>query len=92
VVEPAASGLPRTRDHPASVYLTSNEDAENRQHGNRAPESMKRLQPFIIADDQVTERADYTVLTPEGEQGGTSETIWHKQPDGSWKVTRLIVT
>lgn len=47
---------------------------------------------FIIADDQVTERADYTVLTPEGEQGGTSETIWHKQPDGSWKVTRLIVT
>ena len=31
-------------------------------------------------------------LTGEGEQGGTSETIWRKQQDGSCKVTGLTVT
>jgi ketosteroid isomerase-like protein len=47
---------------------------------------------FEITADQVTERANYVVGVPEGEQGGMSKTIWTRQADGSWKVTRLIVS
>lgn len=47
---------------------------------------------FIIADDQVTERAPYRLLTAEGEQAGNTQTIWKRQADGSWKVIRFIVS
>jgi hypothetical protein len=47
---------------------------------------------FVITADQVTERANYVVAGIEGDQGGSSETIWTRQDDGSWKVTRLIVS
>ena len=48
---------------------------------------------FNIADTQVTERAGYTVATPDaGEQSGTNEMIWSKQSDGSWKVVRLTIS
>jgi hypothetical protein len=47
---------------------------------------------FIIADGQVTERASYVVAIPEGEQAGTSVTMWTRQEDGSWQVTRLTIT
>lgn len=47
---------------------------------------------FVITADQVTERANYVVEGMEGDQGGMAETIWTRQEDGSWKVTRLIVS
>lgn len=47
---------------------------------------------FVITEDQVTERANYVVAVPDGEQGGMSKTIWTRQKDGSWKVTQLIVS
>jgi len=46
---------------------------------------------FLIADDEVMERASYVVVTPDGEQTGATETVWKRQEDGSWKVARLIV-
>jgi ketosteroid isomerase-like protein len=46
---------------------------------------------FLIADGQVTERASYVVGTPDGDQQGSTETVWKRQDDGSWKVTRMIV-
>jgi ketosteroid isomerase-like protein len=47
---------------------------------------------FVIADGRVTERSSYTVVVPDGEQGGSAETVWVRQEDGSWRVTRLIVS
>lgn len=46
---------------------------------------------FLIADEEVMERASYVVVTPDGEQAGATETVWKRQEDGSWKVARLIV-
>jgi ketosteroid isomerase-like protein len=47
---------------------------------------------FFVTDGEIKERSDYTVHLPDGsQQGGSSETVWKKQADGSWKVARLIV-
>jgi ketosteroid isomerase-like protein len=47
---------------------------------------------FVVTDGEVKERSGYTVHLPDGsQQGGSSETVWKKQADGSWKVARLIV-
>jgi ketosteroid isomerase-like protein len=46
---------------------------------------------FAIGEDEITERATYVVSMPDGDQSGSSETIWRRQEDGSWKVARLIV-
>jgi ketosteroid isomerase-like protein len=46
---------------------------------------------FLIADDQVTDRASYVVVTTDGEQTGATETIWKRQEDGSWKIARMTV-
>jgi ketosteroid isomerase-like protein len=46
---------------------------------------------FRIAEDQVTERGSHVVIVQGQEQAGSSETVWKRQADGSWKVARLIV-
>jgi len=46
---------------------------------------------FVIGDNEVTERASYTAMTPEGEAPGTSETVWRKQENGEWRVAKLVV-
>ena len=47
---------------------------------------------FTVADAEVTERASYTVSTPNGDQSGTTETVWRKEKGGTWKVWRLRVS
>jgi ketosteroid isomerase-like protein len=48
---------------------------------------------FTVSETEVIERASYTVTTSDGgEQSGSSESTWRRQPDGSWKVVRLTVT
>jgi ketosteroid isomerase-like protein len=48
---------------------------------------------FVVADGEVTERASYVVSISDGtEQQGTSETLWKRQEDGTWRVVRLVVT
>jgi ketosteroid isomerase-like protein len=44
---------------------------------------------FKIADAEVVETVQYTVGTPEGEQPGTTETIWRRGSDNKWKVVRM---
>ncbi|HEX6309471.1 MAG TPA: nuclear transport factor 2 family protein [Longimicrobiales bacterium] len=47
---------------------------------------------YVIGDGEVTERSSYIAVPTGGEeQTGTSETVWRRQPDGTWKVARLIV-
>lgn len=46
---------------------------------------------FVIAENEITERGSYVAVMPDGEQAGSSETIWRRQEDGSWKVARLVV-
>src|SRR5262245_45785121 len=57
--------------------------------------SAVRLQnsSFAITDNQVTERGGYTVTLRDGsgDQSGSTETIWAKQSNGSWRVIRFTV-
>ena len=43
---------------------------------------------FTISENEIIESADYTVGTPEGEQPGSTETVW-RRINGGWKVVRL---
>ena len=43
---------------------------------------------FTISENEIIESADYTVGTPEGEQPGSTETVW-RRVNGGWKVVRL---
>ena len=43
---------------------------------------------FTISENEIVESADYTVGTPEGEQPGSTETVW-RRINGGWKVVRL---
>ena len=48
---------------------------------------------FTIGDNEFIERNTYRVTLGDGTQvEGTSEAVWRRQPDGSWKVVRLSVT
>jgi hypothetical protein len=46
---------------------------------------------FTISANEIIETAPYTVATPEGEQPGTSTSIWRRSAGGKWLVTRLTV-
>lgn len=46
---------------------------------------------FVVADGTVTERASYVATGVDGDVTGTTETVWKKQADGSWKVARMII-
>jgi len=47
---------------------------------------------FVVDDGEVTERSGYVVTTIDGqEQGGSSESVWRRQEDGSWRIVRLSV-
>jgi ketosteroid isomerase-like protein len=48
---------------------------------------------FTVKADEVSERSGYTVSLPDGSsQTGTVETVWKKQTNGAWKVSRMTVT
>ena len=48
---------------------------------------------FTIADAEVTDYNTYSVTLGDGSLAeGTSEMVWRRQADGSWKVVRLLVT
>jgi ketosteroid isomerase-like protein len=48
---------------------------------------------FTISDAEVVERNTYVVTLSDGTTAeGTSEAVWRRQRDGSWKVVRLTVT
>ena len=48
---------------------------------------------FTIRDAEVIDRNTYTVTLDDGSQAeGTSEAVWRRQADGSWKVVHLLVT
>lgn len=47
---------------------------------------------FTVKADEVTERSTYTVNMPDGtSQQGTVETVWKKQANGAWKISRMTV-
>ena len=43
---------------------------------------------FTISENEIVESADYAVGTPDGEQPGSTETVW-RLVNGAWKVVRL---
>jgi hypothetical protein len=48
---------------------------------------------LTIKDAEVIDRNTYMVTLDDGSQAeGTSEVVWRRQADGSWKVVRLLVT
>src|SRR5688572_4022497 len=48
---------------------------------------------FTITEREFTDRNTYRVTLGDGSmQEGTSEAVWRRQADGSWKLVRLTVT
>ncbi|MEX2285378.1 MAG: nuclear transport factor 2 family protein [Gemmatimonadota bacterium] len=43
---------------------------------------------FTVSPTEIIETSDYTVVTPDGEQPGATETTW-RLVNGTWKVVRL---
>lgn len=47
---------------------------------------------YVIGEGEVSERSSYIAVLMGGEeQAGATETVWRRQPDGAWKVARLII-
>jgi ketosteroid isomerase-like protein len=47
---------------------------------------------FTIGDAEIIDRGSYSVTLNDGSQvEGSSESVWRRQADGSWKVVRLLV-
>lgn len=48
---------------------------------------------FTVSDAEVVDRNTYVVTLGDGTTAeGTSELVWRRQADGSWKVARLTAT